>query len=104
MLDFDSMTDVEVHNMIRALVPPTMPSPELLWLPSDDTLGFASRRIYAVETRIIKREYRGVPWALVAKWPSGVVIICKNRGLLFTKVMLDGEIKPARDVLPEVWE
>ena len=103
-IDFYSMTDIEIHNMVRALVPP-MPSPELFWIGDPTECGYGrGTSIYVVETRIIKREYRGVSGKLVAKWPSGVVITCKNRGLLVTKVMINGEVKPAAEILSEVWE
>lgn len=71
-INWSAMTDVEVHNLTRALSYP---------MPGARTASLTIER-----TRLIRRTYLGVPGRVAAHWPSGFVVICRNRGLLVTEL------------------
>ena len=61
------------------------------------------RKTIIDETRILNRNYRGVPGRVAAHLKEGVVVICKDRGILVTKCRQDEKSKvtfKATDVLP----
>ena len=94
-IDCKKMNSVQIHNLVRALVYP-MPG-------SFITLN--GRRIIVEGTRIIEREYRGVAGRVAAHWESGVVVVCKDRGILVTACRGDdGSLIEARAVLPKTGE
>lgn len=72
IIDWSAMTDIEVHNLVRAL---SYPMP-----------GARSAHLAIERTRLIRRTYLGIPGRVAAHWPSGFVVICRNRGLLVTEL------------------
>lgn len=98
LIRWREMTDIQVHNLCRALVYP-MPGARLILNAASFPPG-SYRNIVVQRTRLIKQEYRGVPGRIGAIWPSGVVMLCKNRGLLIETVLNeDGKEVHAAEVI-----
>ena len=90
-IEWNRLSAQEVHNLIRALVIP---------MPGAFT-QFDDRRIIVEGSKPITRIYEGVPGRIAARWPSGVIVICADRGLLVTKCRSAlGAVVPAPRVLP----
>lgn len=81
-INWGEMTAQEVHNLVRALVPP-MPGARAFCSRLDR--GEYPEQIIIEETRTIERTYLGIPGRVAAHWGRGVVVVCKDRGLLVTK-------------------
>jgi len=86
LIKWNEMTDVQVHNMVRALVSP---------MPGAHTIVhnyplFAEETVLIDEVQLLERTYTGVPGRVAAIWQSGVVVLCKNRGILVKKISIDG--------------
>ena len=90
-IDWDSMEDVEVHNLVRSLNGPGL----------DPAFSHLSgHKIEIVRTRVLDDEIRGPARRLALQRAGGVVVICKNRGLLIEQIAVDGELTAADDFLP----
>lgn len=86
-IDWDK-TDVEIHNLIRALV-----------MPMPGAFTYCSGKLLTIErSRLIKTTYKGIPGRIVAHWKDGVVVACGNRGLLLTHVRQGDETVPINDI------
>ena len=85
------MTADQVNNLVRALVYP---------MPGAFT-QYGNTKLFIEKTRRIQTDYRGVPGRIAARWPSGVVVICADRGLLVTSCRTEEDrVVAAGDVLP----
>ena len=97
LINWSEMTDVQVYNMVRALV---SPMPGAYTMIQSESI-FIKESVVTLETvKLLARTYTGVPGRVAATWPSGVVVLCKNRGILIETVIRDGEKVPPKDVFP----
>ena len=95
------MTAQQVHNLVRALVRP-MPG---AWTDCTQFYGTTREPHFIIEeTRLIERTYRGVPGRVAAHLRSGVVVVCKDHGILVEYCRVDGQIVAATEVLPHAGE
>ena len=95
-ITWQTMSAVQVHNLVRALVLP-MPGAFSDYQPASSE----PQRIIIEKTQQIAREYRGVAGRVAAHWPSGVIVLCADRGLLITHCRLDdGRVVAASSVMP----
>lgn len=89
VIDWKTMSDKAVHNLVRALVKP---------MPGAFTIR-GGQKYFIEKTHLIETTYLGVPGRVAAVWPSGIVIMCANRGLLIEMCRQGDEIVPAKDEL-----
>lgn len=82
-IDWDQMTDVQVHNLVRAMHGP---------YPA----AFTFRGDIKVEidrTELLEKTITGIPGRVPKKRGSQVVVLAKNRGLVIMEITVDGEKK-----------
>ena len=92
LIKWDLMTSIQIHNMVRALVYP---------MPGAFTY-IGEKKLIIEKTQPIKREYRGVSGRISANWPSGIIVMCKDRGLLVKNIRSQSNtLINARDVMPQ---
>lgn len=95
---WEEMTDVHVYNMVRALVSP-MPGAHVTITSGsvfvEDTFAILE------DVQLLARTYTGVPGRVAATWPSGKVVVCKNRGILVKLATIDGEEVDLNAVFPD---
>jgi len=88
-IDWKHMIDLEVHNLVRALVDPY---PNAFGYIDGDKIGI-------IETKVLDETYKGVPGTVVLKRNGGVIVNCKNRAILILKLRVDGQECLASDYL-----
>ena len=82
-------TDEEVHNLVRGM-----------WGPYPHAFTtLRGEKLDVERTSILAETIRGIPGRVALKRDDGVVVICRNRGVLVREVRRDGAVLPARDVL-----
>ena len=75
-IDWRTMTARQVHDLVRASVPPY---PGAFCLHDDLPL-------YLLKTRRLSEEIRGVPGRIALRREDGIVVIARDRGLLVERV------------------
>lgn len=88
-IDWAALSDREVHNLVRGMFGP---------YPH----AFTERdgeRIEIERTSLLADSVKGVPGRAALKRPEGVVVLCRNRGLLVEEVRHRGRRLPAREVM-----
>ncbi len=81
IFNWDSMTDWQIHNQIRAL---THPYPGAFFYYSRD-------KIYVWRSQLEERNFHGIPGRIAAVDNEGAVVIAKNRGLRIKLVQKEGD-------------
>jgi len=76
---WSQMTAQEVHNLVRSQTP-----------PSPGAYTILHSNLLVNTTRMLKRQYHGVPGRIAARWASGLVVCCKDRGILVTHLRAKG--------------
>ena len=80
-IDWESMTDFQVYNLIRAL---THPYPGAFFY-------YKGNKVFVWEAKLEKRNYYGVSGRVATRRKGDIVVIAKNRGLRIKKVQMDGK-------------
>lgn len=86
-IDWKTMSAVQVHNLVRALVPP---------YPGAFALR-GTERITIVRTRLLEQRIMGIPGRIPLKREQGAIAIAADRGLLIEKVLVEGQELDARE-------
>lgn len=88
-IDWERMTDVQVHNLVRGMQGP---------FPHAFTVR-ENEKIEIEQTVLLKEEIKGVSGRVALKRSEGVVVLCKNRGILVKGIRIKGQAIKARDFL-----
>lgn len=88
-IDWKTMTDIEIHNRVRALTTPL----------NGAITHLENREMRILKTRLLDTTYIHEPGKAFLKRDGGVVVMAQNRGLLVEKVKYDHAEKLARDVI-----
>ncbi|MFN0058505.1 MAG: methionyl-tRNA formyltransferase [Planctomycetota bacterium] len=89
-IDWSRLDDQQVHNLVRGLTGPGLPGA---------FCRFGRRKVAIRSSRRLAETVLGPAGRIGPTRGDGVVVICRNRGLLVESVEIDGEILPARAVL-----
>ena len=88
-IDWERMTDREVHNLVRGLSGPGLPG-------AFSTLG--GEKVVIHQSRILDETICGPPGRIALKLADGVAVACRNRAVLVRSVKVDGDVPlEARD-------
>lgn len=82
-IDWQTMTDLQVHNLVRGMQGP---------FPHAFTFR-AGEKIEIEYTAILKEDIKGVSGRVPLKRSEGVVVICRNRGILVKEIRMGGEVR-----------
>ncbi len=85
-IDWKQMTDVQVHNLVRALHGPALPG-------AFTFLG--KEKVVVLRSRLLEETVCGSPGRIALKRADGVVVLCANRGLLVQELEVNREAVPA---------
>ena len=81
---WQTMTDVDVHNLIRAMnaenIAPAFSCTQ-------------DKKVQLMSSRLLDETYMGRPGKIAFRKKEGVVVICSNRGILILEAALAGEPK-----------
>jgi len=88
MIDCKSMNAEDVFNLIRGLTP-----------PYPGAFGWVgSEKVVIHKAKLLKENIYGVPGRMPFFRNDGIVLICRDRGILVTEVRSGDHIIPARDL------
>ncbi len=89
-IDWEKLTDREVHNLVRGLEGPGLPGA---------FTHLAGERFEVHRTRILEETICGPPGRIALKLHGGVAVICRNRGVLVLSANRGGgEVRDAREL------
>jgi methionyl-tRNA formyltransferase len=83
-IDWERMTDREVHNLVRGLNGPGLPG-------AFSSLG--GERVVIHSTRVLEETICGPPGRIALKLRDGVAVACRNRSVLVRSVKLDSDVQ-----------
>jgi methionyl-tRNA formyltransferase len=88
-IDWSSQSDREVHNLVRGM---QGPYPHAFTMREGDKIDIEC-------TSILADAVRGVPGRVALTRGQGVIVICRDRGILVEDIRLHGRSLKPRDVL-----
>ncbi len=80
-IKWDSMTDEDVYNLVRAL---TNPYPGAFF-------SYGGKKVFVWGARLEKKNFHGIPGRVATRRGGGVVVVAKNRGIRITRIQLEGK-------------
>jgi methionyl-tRNA formyltransferase len=75
------MTDIQIHNLVRGM---NGPFPHAFTFKGNE-------KIEIDQTVLLKEDIKGVSGRVPLKRSEGVVVLCRNRGILVKEISVKGE-------------